>query len=123
MKLLIDTNILIDQLRGLKPAILFAKALPEDTAISAITVVEIYAGARSEQQRLKATALIGTYKILVLDAGSAELAGDYMQRFSRSHALDLADAAIAATAKYHNRAFITLNLKHFPMFPGLKKPY
>lgn len=120
---MIDTNVLIDQLRGIKPAIIFAKTLPEDTAISVITVTEIHAGVRSEQQRDRANTLIGSYQIIVLDAGSAELAGDYMQKFSKSHALDLADAAIAATAKYHNRAFITLNTKHFPMFPGLKKPY
>ena len=123
MKLLIDTNVLVDQLRGIKPAIVFAKTLPEDTAISVITITEIFAGARSEQQRERAAALTRTYQILPLDAGAAELAGTYMERFSKSHALDLADAAIAATAKFHDRALITLNLKHFPMFPHLRKPY
>lgn len=114
---------LVDQLRGVKVAIAFAKALPDDTAISAITVAEIHAGVRSEQQRERAGALIGTYRLLEFDADSAEIAGNYLQKFARSHSLDFADAAIAATAATHRLQLFTLNVKHFPMFPGLKRPY
>ncbi len=114
---------LVDQLRGVKAAIAFATALPEDTAISTITVAEIHAGIRSEQQRERAIALIGTYRLLEFDVSSAEIAGNYLQKFAKSHSLDFADAAIAATAATHHLQLITLNTKHFPMFPGLKKPY
>ncbi|MFZ5629868.1 MAG: type II toxin-antitoxin system VapC family toxin [Spirochaetota bacterium] len=123
MKYLIDTNVLVDQLRGVKVAIAFAKALPDDTAISTITVAEIHAGVRSEQQRERASALIGTYRLLEFDAHSAEIAGNYLQKFAKSHSLDFADAAIAATATTHHLQVVTLNVKHFPMFPGLKRPY
>lgn len=123
MKLLIDTNVLVDQLRGLKSAVAFARALPENTAISVITVAEIHAGLRSEQQHDRAAALIETYEILQLDAVSAQMAGNYLRKYAKSHSLDFADAAIAATAATHDLQLVTLNTKHFPMFPGLKKPY
>lgn len=123
MKVLVDTNILIDQLRGLTKAIQFGKTLPENAAISAITVTELYAGIRSPQQRDKVKSLVHSYQILPFDAKIAEIAGDYMQKFLKSHGLNVSDAAIAATAKHHHLQLITLNLKHFPLFPGLKKPY
>ncbi|HNE19592.1 MAG: type II toxin-antitoxin system VapC family toxin [Turneriella sp.] len=123
MKLLIDTNVLVDQLRGFKSAVAFGSALPEDTAISVITVAEIHAGVRSEQQHNRAAALIETYQILQLDAISAQMAGHFLRKFAKSHSLNFADAAIAATAATHHLQLITLNTKHFPMFPGLKKPY
>ncbi len=123
MKILVDTNILIDQLRGLPDAVQLGKGLPKDTAISAITVSEIFAGIRSPQQREKVKALVESYRILPFDAATAELAGDYLQKFRKSHAVNISDAAIAATAVTHQLQLVTLNTKHFPMFPGLKKPY
>ena len=33
------------------------------------------------------------------------------------------DALIAATAKAHGLPLATLNIKHFPMFDGLTRPY
>mgnify|MGYP001562311588 CR=1 FL=1 len=123
MKILADTNILIDQLRGLPVALQFGKTLPKDTAISAVTVSELFAGIRSAQQREKVKELVESYRILPFDADSGELAGDYLQKFRKSHSLNISDAAIAATARIHELILITLNLKHFPMFPGLKRPY
>lgn len=123
MKILVDTNILIDQLRGRPEAVSFGKGLPKDTALSAVTVAELFAGIRSDQQRDKVAALVESYHILPLDVKTAELAGDYLRQYRKSHALDISDAAIAATARIHDLALVTLNLKHFPMFPGLKKPY
>ena len=118
-----DTNILIDQLRGLPVALQFGKTLPKDTAISAVTVSELFAGIRSAQQREKVKELVESYRILPFDADSGELAGDYLQKFRKSHSLNISDAAIAETASIHELILITLNLKHFPMFPGLKRPY
>ena len=120
---MVDTNILIDQLRGLPAALQFGKTLPKDTAISAVTVSELFAGIRSAQQREKVKSLVESYRIFPFDVSTAELAGDYLQKFRKSHALNISDAAIAATARIHELTLITLNLKHFPMFPGLKKPY
>ena len=33
------------------------------------------------------------------------------------------DAIIAATAEHHGLRLATLNVKHFPMFPKLKRAY
>jgi predicted nucleic acid-binding protein len=42
-------------------------------------------------------------------------AGDYLRAFHASHAVELGDALIAATASVHHLDLWTQNRKHFPM--------
>jgi predicted nucleic acid-binding protein len=47
-----------------------------------------------------------------------------MRRHRRSHAaIGVADYLIAATADTEGLELATLNVKHFPMFPGLRAPF
>jgi predicted nucleic acid-binding protein len=50
-------------------------------------------------------------------------AGEYLRRYGPSHGVDLVDAVIASTAISLQKHLATLNLKHFPMFPDLVRPY
>lgn len=52
-----------------------------------------------------------------------DLAARWLNQYRPSHGLDIIDAVIAATARVHGLELIALNLKHFPMIPGLKAPY
>lgn len=52
----------------------------------------------------------------------AERAAELLRRCKASHGMDTVDAVIAATAQVHGLELVTLNLKHFPMFPGLARP-
>jgi predicted nucleic acid-binding protein len=45
----------------------------------------------------------------------ADRAGEYMREFHKSHALNIGDAVIAATAKEMGMQLITRNIKHYPM--------
>jgi predicted nucleic acid-binding protein len=42
-------------------------------------------------------------------------AGDYLQRYRKSHNVELADALIAASAVERNAMLWTRNRKHYPM--------
>lgn len=53
----------------------------------------------------------------------ADRGGVLLRHFQASHGLDVSDALIAATAAQHGLELATLNIKHFPMFKGLKRPY
>ena len=46
-----------------------------------------------------------------------------MRHFHKSHGIDIPDALIAATAEHHELRLATLNVKHFPMFPKLRRAY
>lgn len=120
---MIDTNILIDALRLKLQAIDFLKTLGEGNSIAAVTVTELFAGIRSEKQAKNLNTLLDALIVRDLSRRHAGLAGDYIRKYGKSHSVSFADAAIAATAATHHLQLITLNTKHFPMFPGLKKPY
>jgi predicted nucleic acid-binding protein len=59
-----------------------------------------------------------------VDATVAEAAGALGRQWLPSHqGIDSADLAIAATAILHRAELLTLNVRQFPMFPHLQRPY
>lgn len=120
---LVDTSVVIDVLRNVPAAIAYFRNLDEQPCLSVITVSEIRAGQRGERDRRAIDLIFEHSTVLSIDLAIAERAGAMMQRFGKSHSLDTADALIAATAEHHGLALDTLNLKHFPMFPALARPY
>jgi predicted nucleic acid-binding protein len=54
----------------------------------------------------------------------ARRAGRQLRQFRSSHSgIDLADYLIGATAEEEGASLVTLNVKHFPMFNGLRPPW
>ena len=59
-----------------------------------------------------------------VDAEVAEEAGRLGRAWLPSHGgIDGADLAIAATALVIDARLLTLNVRHFPMFEGMRPPY
>jgi len=55
---------------------------------------------------------------------AAEVAGELGRRWLPSHSgIDGADLAIAATAVLLDARLVTMNVRHFPMFAELTRPY
>ncbi|MBV9289645.1 MAG: type II toxin-antitoxin system VapC family toxin [Hyphomicrobiales bacterium] len=121
--MLLDTCILIDVLRGKEAALAFVAGLPGAPALSAVTVTELVAGCRNVKERRQVDRLLSQYVVQDIGRDIAGLAGDYIRRYGPSHGTDPIDALIAATAKLTGLPLATLNLKHFPMFAGLRRPY
>lgn len=121
--MLLDTCVVIDVIRGSEAAIAFVGGLANVPVVSAITATEIVAGCRNAHERRQIDRLLSIYHVHDVGLEIASLAGDYIRQYGPSHGTDPLDALIAATAKVHNVPLATLNLKHFPMFAGLKRPY
>ena len=124
MSALVDTSVLIDHLRGHEPA---ARLLEEERAAgvlhaSEITRLEVLAGTRSAEDQTRS--LLSTLIWHPVDAEVAEEAGVLGRRWLPSHnTVDGADLAIAATAILIGGRLLTMNVRHFPMFPDLRPPY
>ena len=120
---LIDSSIVIDLLRGHRPALEYVRALDQLPAASEITRVEVLRGVGSGERRLT-DRLLGTFAWLALDEPTARRAGELNRRWRASHrGLATADLVIAATALENGLDLATLNVRHFPMFEGLAPPY
>ena len=116
-KLFIDTDVLIDHLRGHAKAREYLHkhwAAGDALHCSVISRAELFAGMRPEEEASIRILLAGLHEIPI-ERGTAEEAGVYRGRFGRSHGLLLPDALIAASAKSINATLVTLNAKHFPM--------
>ncbi|MEA4849079.1 MAG: type II toxin-antitoxin system VapC family toxin [Clostridiaceae bacterium] len=115
--LLLDTNILIDHLRGKPAANDFLQAnIINGTKmlVSVITRIELMCGMKpGEDERIRA--FLSIFEEIMIDKDIAEIAGRYMNRYYKSNGLNTADAIIAASAKSRNAVLYTLNVRHFPL--------
>jgi len=119
---LVDTDVLVDFLRGNDLAADFMRTNAARIALSSIVVAELYAGAREEELR-ELDDFSRLFPVKPVTAQIARAGGLLKARYGKSHGLGLADALLAGTAQQHGFTIQTLNVKHFPMFPGLNPPY
>jgi predicted nucleic acid-binding protein len=110
--LLLDTNILIDVLRGEPLALGWLEAQPRP-AISVITWIEVLVGCRAgEAERVEPW--LASFEHLSLDHAVARTTVELRQR----HGLKVPDAIILATATCHGLTLATRNSRDFPLNLG-----
>lgn len=114
-KVLFDTDILIDILRGREAIRTFLLDLTDHSVpcCSVISVAELYAGMRPEEKHATDILLDGLV-IIPLGREIAEVAGRFKSRV-KSRWLELADCLIAATAFVEGATLATGNTKDYPM--------
>ena len=118
VKALLDTNILIDFLRGV-PAARDELNRYEDKAISIVTWMEVMAGAPILAERATRDFLDG-FALIELNETVAERA----VTLRRKHRLKLPDAIVWASARVQAMLLVTRDTKGFPTDdPGVRMPY
>lgn len=109
-RILLDTDVLIDHLRGYRPLHLSDPKLK----ISVVTRCELFAGRNVNEPALRQA--LSVLKEVSVDRSIAEAAG----RIRRTTDLPVPDALIAATALAHDMAVMTRNRRHFTRVAGLR---
>jgi predicted nucleic acid-binding protein len=120
---LLDTTVLVDLLRRKAAAAAWLRSIPGRAAMSVVSLTELYAEVRNRREEQELLQLERTIRPLNLDRDIAVRAGVFVRLYEASHNIDDPDAIIAATAEHHGLRLATLNLRHFPMFRKLKRPY
>lgn len=125
-RVVVDTNVVVEVLRGNRRAAAVLRERIERGEVlrmSVLTRLELGAGARPSELGPLTEHLV-LYDEVDVDGSVADRAAEFARTFRRSHsAIDAIDYLIAATAELQADELLTLNVKHFPMFPGLRAPY
>lgn len=106
---LLDTDVLIDHLRGHRPLRLSDPKLQ----ISVVTRCELFAGRNADEPTLRRT--LNVLKEVPVSRAIAETAGS----IRRTTGIPVPDALVAATALEHEMALVTRNRRHFERVSGL----
>lgn len=125
MTVLVDTSVLIDYLRGHDDAaqLLESERATGQVHASEITRLEVLAGMRVAEEH-QTHSLLSIFAWHAVDSVIAEKAGELGRAWLPSHrGIDAADLAIAATTVVLDARLLTMNVRHFPMFAKLARPY
>jgi predicted nucleic acid-binding protein len=121
--ILVDTDVMVDYLRGHEKAAFYLKGQADRVILSSIVVAELYAGVDGEAEREMLDDVVSLFRVVAVDAEIGRLGGLLKREYGKSHGVGLADAILAATARVENAKLATLHVKHYPMLPGLKPAY
>ena len=117
--ILLDTNILIEILRGNPTTQSQVEALGEPLTVSAISAMELFYGARNKAEVGRLERFLGLFRVEQIDPAISLRGIELVRRYAKSHGLDIPDALIAATALEKGGSLLTYNLKDFRFIPGL----
>ena len=125
MRDVVDTSVLVDHLRGDQRATNLLRSLfgRGGVAASVMTRVEILAGMRAPEKRATER-LLALIDWIPVNVDLADIAGEMARRHRASHpGVDSVDYVIAATTEVLGAQLHTRNVRHFPMFKGLRDAY
>ena len=123
--ILVDTDVLVWSLRGSEAARAWLRGARErePLGISVVSIAELTGGMKSGE-RDRVWSLIAALRAEPVTEVVARRAGEFRREYRASHAsISTADYLIAATADVVGASLATLNVRHFPMFEGLRAPF
>lgn len=121
--LLLDTDVLVDFLRGHKQAVAFVTENADRIVLSAVVVAELYSGVKGDAEEAALGNLISLFRVVDVTSEIARAGGLLRCDYGQSHGVGLADALLAATAASEGAQLATLNTRHYPMIKGLRPAY
>ena len=119
MAYLVDSDVMVDLTRGNGAVADYLDSLADAWSISAITCLELLAGARTQRETADLDLVLSGYRAIPPNQEIARRAYYLMKTYARSHGLHTLDALIAATALEEGLTLVSKNRKHFQMIGDL----
>jgi len=111
--IVLDTNILIEILKGNQDTIKKVQSFNTTLAISSITVMELYFGALNKAELNKLEKFVALFHVIQLSETISAQATKLIKTYAKSHSLDIPDSLIASTAIVYKYQLFTYNIKDF----------
>ncbi len=119
MAYLVDTDILVDYIRGNPHAVPYLQSL-EEWSYSVVTAMELFAGAQNKREIRAIEKLLKNFREAPLSRTIGSRGREIIKDYASSDGIDPLDAMIAATAIIERLTLSTRNRKHFRHIRGLK---
>ncbi len=116
-KILLDSDVIIEWLRGHQP---FVEQIPKliethsELFWTPVSVAEVFAGVRKGEEDTVSNLLL-LLEPIAISIEHGRKAGAYLKAYAKSHSVELGDSLIAACASSTDLKLWTLNKKHYPM--------
>ena len=118
-KIVLDTNILIEVLKGNETIVQKLESSNFSFCISSITVMELYYGALNKAELFNLKKFVNLFTVIEVDENISSISTELIFEYAKSHNLTIPDSLIASTAISKNLKLYTLNLKDFKYIDGL----
>ncbi|MGG6265307.1 type II toxin-antitoxin system VapC family toxin [Leptolyngbya sp. AN03gr2] len=118
---LVDTNILVDVIRGFEPTIeqLATIEINANLCISSMTQMELIVGCRDKAGLKTVESFLTTFEVVSLSELVAQQALELLRNYNLSHGLLIPDALIAATALVIDAPLLSRNQRDFRFIGNL----
>jgi predicted nucleic acid-binding protein len=125
--ILVDSDVLIDLLRGYLPAAEWLDSLAEteEIAVPGYVVMELIQGCQNKVEQNRVRRYLGGFGIVWPSPVDCDRALDVFTTYRLSHNAGLLDVLIAQTSITLEEPLHTFNQKHYAFIPGLRtiQPY
>ena len=118
--ILLDTNILIEILKGNQKTIKRVQFFNNPLAISSITVMELFYGALNKAEVKKLEKFVTLFETIDINSDISRESINLIKSYAKSHNLDIPDSLIASTALVFDIPLFTYNIKDFRFIRGLE---
>lgn len=112
-KIILDTNVLIEVLKGNTKTIQKIKSFTAEPCISAVSAMELYYGALNKREMIKLEKFVALFHVVHLSESISITATGLIKKYAKSHGLDIPDSLIAATALQLSSPLFSYNNKDF----------
>ena len=118
--ILVDTNVLIEILKGKQKTLAHMENLEEAPALSSVSLMELYYGAFNKTEIKQIDKFASLFELVPISKMVSFKATELVRDYSKSHNLDIPDSLIAATALVNLCKLLTYNVWYFIFIRGLE---
>ena len=119
-KIICDTDVIIEFLKGKQDLDKkFEEYGYDNLYLSSISIMELYSGAFNKKEIQKINMSLQELHILHISEEISAMSVQLIEKYSKSHGLQLPDAIIAASALENEIPLFTFNRKDYRFIPGM----
>lgn len=118
--LLVDTDVMVDILRGYPPALKWMRENAEETVVlSGFALLELIEGCVDKAAQGRVLGLAEECEIVWLSEEASDRAVELFAKYRLSHGLDMVDVLVGQLALELGLPLTSFNQKHYACIPGL----